>query len=181
MNDLKIEYLPLSELKMYKNNSKKHTARQIDQICKSITELGFRDPIEISNGVIVAGHGRYMAAKKLKLDLVPVIRHDDLTEDEGKAYNLINNRLTLETDFDLSLLNEEIQSLNNFDLSDYGLEKFSIDEVQAVDSFDFEADTSEYFSAAFTFPTAKKEKILKYLRLHKQEITDKIIEECEVI
>lgn len=86
----------ISDLKPYKNNPKIHTDKQIEQIAKSI-ELtkGLRQPIVIDkNNVIVCGHGRYLAAKKLGYDTVPCELVNDLTDDEIKAYRLIDNRIS---------------------------------------------------------------------------------------
>ena len=94
----------ISELKPYENNPKIHTDSQIDKIAKSI-ELtkGLRQPIVIDkNNVIVCGHGRYLAALKLGYDTVPCELVDDLTDDEIRAYRLIDNRIS-EGEYDLSL------------------------------------------------------------------------------
>ena len=94
----------ISDLKPYENNPKIHTDRQIEQIAKSI-ELtkGLRQPIVIDkNGVIICGHGRYLAALKLGYDTVPCELVDDLTDDEIRAYRLIDNRIS-EGEYDLSL------------------------------------------------------------------------------
>ena len=124
---LKIEYLPISEIKPYGNNAKIHTAEQIEQIAKSIREFGFNDPIAISNGVIVEGHGRLLAGQKLGIEELPVIRLDGLTEAQRRAYTLIHNQLTLNSDFDLDTLNselEDLQSLDDFELdfADFGFD-----------------------------------------------------------
>lgn len=123
---LKIEYLPLSEIIPYRNNAKIHTTEQIEQITKSIQEFGFNDPIAISNGIIVEGHGRLLAAKKLGMKELPVIKLDSLTEPQRRAYTLIHNQFTLNSDFSLDMLNselEDLQSLDDFNLNfeDFGL------------------------------------------------------------
>ena len=169
----------ISELKPYKNNPKTHTEKQIEQIAKSI-ELtkGLRQPIVIDkNNVIVCGHGRYLAALKLGYDTVPCELVNDLTDDEIRAYRLIDNRIA-QGEFDLDL---EMQEIGNIDinLSDFDFsEVFSIDEIEEVNGYDVNNDDREYFTAAFTFPTAQKEQILKYLRKHKQEITEEIIQKA---
>ena len=169
----------ISDLKPYENNPKIHTDRKIEQIAKSI-ELtkGLRQPIVIDkNNVIVAGHGRYLAALKLGYETVPCELVDDLTDDEIKAYRLIDNRIA-QGEFDLDIEMQEISSID-IDLSDFDFsEVFSIDEIEEVNGYDVNNDDREYFTAAFTFPITKKEQIMKYLRQHKQEITDEIIKKA---
>ena len=117
----------ISELKPYGNNPKIHTEKQIEQIAKSI-ELtkGLRQPIVIDkNNVIVCGHGRYLAAKKLGYDTVPCELANDLTDDEIRAYRLVDNRIS-EGEYDLSL---EFEELSNIDL-DLGDFDFNLDTIQ---------------------------------------------------
>lgn len=80
--ELNIEYLPVSSLKPYGNNARKHADADIDAICASIREFGFSDPIGIwGDNIIVEGHGRLLAAKKLGMVAVPCIRLDHLTDE----------------------------------------------------------------------------------------------------
>ena len=138
MANLKIEYVKLSEIKPYENNPKIHTEKQIEQIAKSI-ELtkGLRQPIVIDkNNVIVCGHGRYLAAKKLGYDTVPCELVDDLTDDEIRAYRLIDNRIA-QGEFDLSLELEELSNIE-IDLGDFGFDL----------NFDDEAEQAEHSPTA---------------------------------
>ena len=73
---LKIEYLPITELKPYENNARKHAEADVEAIKKSIEEFGFNDPIGIWHDTIVEGHGRLLAAQELEMTVVPVIRLD---------------------------------------------------------------------------------------------------------
>lgn len=106
--NLKIEYVPIDEIKPYSNNSKQHPENQIEQIKKSIQDFGFNDPIAIWNGEIVEGHGRYIAARELGIDTIPVIRLDSLSDEQRKAYALVHNKLTMNSDFDIDLLQIEL-------------------------------------------------------------------------
>ena len=119
---LKIEYVKLSEIKPYKNNAKLHPKAQIDQIKKSIKEFGNIDPIGVWHGEIVEGHGRYIAAKQLKLDEVPIIRLDDLTDEQRKAYALVHNKLTMNSDFDEDLLSIELDGILDLDMEQFGFD-----------------------------------------------------------
>lgn len=131
MNKLKIEYLSTSELKPYKNNAKIHTQEQIEQIKKSIEEFGMNDPIAVwgTDNLIVEGHGRLIACNELGIDKVPIIRLDELTDDQRKAYTLIHNQTTMNTGFDLDILNEELGNIE-LDMSEYGFDDIQIDDIE---------------------------------------------------
>lgn len=109
-----LQHIPIDQLIPYERNNKIHDAEQIKKIAKSIKELWFRAPILIDeNNVILAGHGRLAAAKKLKLKEVPVIQYTDLTEDQKKKYRLLDNRLADLSEYDLENLKLELQELND--------------------------------------------------------------------
>lgn len=122
MLDLKIEYVDIASIKPYKNNAKEHPREQIEQIKNSISEFEMIDPIGIWNNEIVEGHGRYVACKELGYDKVPVIRLDHLTDEERKAYTLIHNQLTMNTGFDLDILQKEIDKLKTINMKDFGFD-----------------------------------------------------------
>ena len=119
---LKIEYIPLRDIKPYAGNAKLHPAEQIEQIKNSITQFGFNDPIAIWNGEIVEGHGRYIAATEMNLEEVPVIRLDGLSDEERRAYALVHNKLTLNSDFDIDLLQLELDAILDIDMADFGFD-----------------------------------------------------------
>ena len=129
---LKIEYLNKTELKPYANNAKVHTTEQVKQIKKSIREFGFNDPIAIwHENEIVEGHGRLLAAMEMdEIETVPVIRLDGLTDEQRRAYMLVHNKLTMNTGFDIDLLNIELDDITNIDMKDFGFENL-IDEEPA--------------------------------------------------
>lgn len=125
--ELKIEYLPLEELRPYAGNAKEHPAEQVEQIKKSIQEFGFDDPIGIWNGEVVEGHGRLIAALELGIESVPVIRLDHLTDKQRRAYALVHNKLTMNSGFNLDLLQIELDDLD-MDLNGYGFDEL-IDDI----------------------------------------------------
>lgn len=127
MKKLKVEYVPLGTITPYKGNAKLHPRSQIEQIKESIRLMGFKDPIGVWRGEIVEGHGRYMAAQELGLDEVPIIRLDDLTDEQRRAYTLIHNKLTMNSDFDYEILSDELEEILTFDMSDFG---FDVDEIR---------------------------------------------------
>ena len=121
---LNIEIMKISDIKPYRNNAKKHPPEQIDQIAESIALFGFNDPLAVwgAENVIIEGHGRYLAAKKMGIEEVPVIRLDHLSDEERRAYTLIHNQLTMNSGFDLDLLNEEMSNITMFDMGSFGFE-----------------------------------------------------------
>lgn len=119
---LKIEYVDIDTIKPYKNNAKKHPQEQIEQIKKSIEQFGMDDPISIWKDEIVEGHGRLIACKELGYKEVPIIRLDHLTDEERKAYTLAHNKLTMNSDFDLDILNDELMNFDTIDMSDFGFD-----------------------------------------------------------
>lgn len=131
-NELKIEYLPVGSLKPYEKNAKKHPAEQVEHIANSIREFGFRQPLVIDKGnVLVIGHGRLLAAKKLGLDTVPCVRADDLTEEQIKALRLADNK-TNESEWDFDLLGGELDDIFDIDMEQFGFDVSLDDEPQEV-------------------------------------------------
>lgn len=119
---LGIEYIPIEQIRQYGGNAKKHPRKQIEQIKKSITDYGFNDPIALWHGEIVEGHGRYLAAKELHLNTVPVMKLDYLTDEQRKAYGLIHNKLTMSSGFDIKLLEVELDNLQSIEMEQYGFD-----------------------------------------------------------
>lgn len=122
-SNLKIEYIPIEDIKPYENNAKLHPEQQIQQIKNSILEFGFNDPIAVwKDNEIIEGHGRHIAALELGYKEVPVIRLDELTDNQRKAYMLAHNKLTMNSGFDFDILNMELESITDLDMSDFGFE-----------------------------------------------------------
>jgi DNA modification methylase len=119
---MEIAMRKVSELTPYEKNAKTHDAKQIANVANSIKRFGWQQPIVIDeNGVVVIGHCRLMAAKKLKLKEVPVTVASGLTEDEIKELRIADNK-TNESPWDLNLLAEDIEGLDfdGFDI-DFGV------------------------------------------------------------
>ena len=123
MDKLKIEYVPIDSIKPYKNNAKLHPDEQVEQICNSIRETGFNDPIGVWHDEIVEGHGRLLAAKKLGMKEVPIIRLDDLTDEQRRAYMLAHNKLTMNSGFDIELLDMELAEIETIDMGLLGFDE----------------------------------------------------------
>lgn len=111
MDKLNIEYKNIRDLKPYKKNAKKHSKEQVEQITNSIKEFGFTQPVIVDkNNCVVAGHGRILGAKKAGLKQVPTVTLEELTEEQIKAYRLVDNKLN-ESEWDNELLNTELSEL----------------------------------------------------------------------
>lgn len=130
MEQLNIKYKLIKELKPYKKNAKKHNKEQVEQIANSIKEFGFTQPVIIDkNNEVVAGHGRILGAKKAGLKEVPTVCLEDLTEEQIKAYRLVDNKLN-ESEWDTELLNTELSELWDVGEIDMSLFDFDMDLLQ---------------------------------------------------
>lgn len=137
MFDLEVKMLKISELKPYEKNPRKND-EAAKYVAESIKSFGFKVPIVIDkDNVIVAGHTRYKAAKKLKLKEVPCIVADDLTDKQIKAYRLADNKVAEMSEWDFDLLNEELDDLFNFDMTVFGFDT-SLEEPVEVREDDFD-------------------------------------------
>ena len=127
----KIEWQSVEKLIPYAKNARTHSDEQVAQIAGSIKEFGFNNPVLVDkDNSIIAGHGRFMAARKLGMDKVPVVILDHLTESQRKAYILADNRIALNSGWDSSMLSVELQDLkDDIDLSLLG---FDPDELDAL-------------------------------------------------
>lgn len=128
---LKIEYVDINSIKPYENNAKEHPREQIEQIKKSIQEFGNNDPIAVWNNEIVEGHGRYEALKELEETTIPIIRLDNLTDEQRKAYTLVHNKLTMNSDFNFEMLSEELDSIIDINMEDFGFD-LSLDDEEEI-------------------------------------------------
>lgn len=138
---IKIDYKEIKDLKEYENNPRFNN-KAVDKVAKSIKEFGFKVPIVVDkNNVIVAGHTRLKAAKKLKMNKVPVIVADDLNEEQIKAFRLADNKVAEFSEWDDDLLKLELDSLN-FDMTDFGFE-IDIETTDEVVEDNFEIELSE--------------------------------------
>ena len=136
MDNIKIEYLPIGDLTPYERNQRKHADYDVSQIMISIQKYGFNDPIGIwsDKNIIVEGHGRLAAAKKLNMKEVPVIRLDHLTDEQRKEYGIIHNKSAELSEWDFDLLAEDILELDfsDFDI-DWDLPKDILEENTEIE------------------------------------------------
>ncbi len=129
---LKLQHLPIVELKVNPRNPKLHPAGQIKQLAKSIETFGFIVPVIVSRDFdVIAGRGRIFAAQHLGWTELPCIRVDHLTDAQAKAFLIADNRLTEIADWDQQVLAENLKELSlldlDFDLEVIGFETGEID------------------------------------------------------
>ena len=132
MAEQNIEHVPTADLIPYARNARTHSETQVAQIAGSIQEFGFCNPvlIDADNGII-AGHGRILAAQRLKLESVPCLRLSHLTDAQKRAYVLADNRIALSSGWDEEMLANELSDLHadEFDMSLLG---FDVDELATL-------------------------------------------------
>lgn len=152
---LEVENIAIDLVHSYSRNARTHSEKQITQIARSIQTYGFNNPILVDKTTqIIAGHGRYLAAKSLGLSHVPVIRLEHMTDEQKRAYILADNKLAEKAGWDSEILKIELQSLieldTDFDLTLTGFETPEIDlilngnaPVKASDPLDTIPDSAD--------------------------------------
>ena len=120
----------IAEIKPYEKNPRKND-NAVDAVASSISQFGFKVPVVIDkDNVIVCGHTRYKAAKKLGLEKVPCVVADDLTDEQIKAYRLADNKVSELADWDIDLLGEELDGIFDIDMSDFGFDLSEDEDAQ---------------------------------------------------
>jgi len=126
------EWVAVGDLRPYENNSKRHPEKQITQLQKSIEEFGFISPLLIDNdNRVIAGHGRLEAAKGLRMDNVPCVRVEGLTEEQRRAYIIADNRISELGSWDKDMVAAELSTLDilDFDISLAGFDESILDSL----------------------------------------------------
>lgn len=166
MPELRVESVSIDDLTLNPLNSKLHPAEQVDQIAASIERFGNCDPLGVWTNdegelVIVEGHGRYMALRKLGVESVPIIRLDHLSDEQRRAYGLVHNKLTMNSDFDFKLLANELDMVTGIDMEDFGFDMelgaLDISGMFNEDQEGEEEDGNEAQSKTVTCPDCGKE------------------------
>lgn len=128
-----VEYISVKLLKPYDKNTKLHSKEQIDKIAKSIETFGFRFPVLINNlneKLIIAGHGRKLAAEQLGMSEIPVVTAEDLTPEQIRLLRIADNKVT-ESEWDFNLLKLEFEDFEKLGL-DLDLTGFGFDEIAGI-------------------------------------------------
>ena len=146
---MKIIDMELNRLKPYENNPR-NNLNAVDAVANSIKEFGFKNPIVVDkNNTIINGHTRYQAAHKLGLTFVPVIVADDLTEEQIKAFRIMDNKSSEFADWDYEKLYDEIKDLSNIYSNLEAAVGFTEEELaeisKAYDDIDLDLDFNEGF------------------------------------
>ena len=129
---MQIEYVKIENIIPYSNNPRQNDGEAVDRVAASISEYGFKSPIIVDkDNIIVAGHTRYKAARKLRLEEVPVIKADDLTPAQIKAFRIADNKVAEYSSWDNEMLSIELEGLQelDFDLELTGFDDWEIDEL----------------------------------------------------
>jgi len=140
---VEIRMVPIDTIKPYERNPRKNDAA-VEKVANSIREFGFKQPIVVdADGIIIAGHTRYKAARKLGLSEVPVLQATDLTPEQVKAYRLADNKTAEFAEWDAELLGQELDELfaSEFDMRPFGFEPPPMDPEE--DDFDVDAAMPE--------------------------------------
>lgn len=134
--------MKISEVKPYDKNPRKNDV-SVDKVANSIKEFGFKVPIVLDkNNVIVCGHTRYKAAKKLGMKVVPCVVADDLTDEQIKAYRLADNKVGEESEWDLDLLGMELDNILDIDMEQFGFAIMEEEDEVEEDNYDKPAPES---------------------------------------
>lgn len=148
IRDLRIEMAPVKTLQPYDKNARTHSKKQIDQITNSILKFGWTNPIPTDGqGGVIAGHGRLEAAIKLGIKTVPVVRINDLSDAQKRAYILADNKLAENAGWDDNLLKFELTALDHLDL-DFQLEDLGFE----TGELDLIMSASEIYASTETIP-----------------------------
>lgn len=138
---MKVQNVSIDTIKPYENNPRDNDGG-VDAVANSIKEFGWQQPIVVDKDyVIVAGHTRYKAAKKLGLKEVPVVVASNLTDEQVRAYRLADNKTSELTTWDTDLLDDELNDILNIDMSNFGFENGEAD----VDDIDLSDEIEERF------------------------------------
>lgn len=139
---MQVKTVSIDKIKPYENNPRNNDDA-VDAVANSIKEFGWQQPIVVDNGgVIIAGHTRYKAAKRLKLKEVPIVVADKLTKEQVNAYRLADNKVGELANWDTKKLDDELQALlDQIDMTDFGFDENI--EFDPADDIDVDLETDD--------------------------------------
>jgi hypothetical protein len=160
---MEIQQININEIKEYEKNAKKHDEDQIKNVMQSIKEFGMVQPIVIDqNNIIIIGHCRFRALKRLKWEEVPCVRIENLSENEINKLRLLNNKLN-ESEWDFDLLSDQIAEIDwsDFDI-DWDTQEFeendqNIKEAKYTESISVVIECDNEFEAESIYNKLKEE------------------------
>jgi site-specific DNA-methyltransferase (adenine-specific) len=132
VTNIQIEYINIDKLTPYQKNTRKHGTEDVKKIAKSISKHGMCDPIGVwgEENIIVEGHGRYAACKSLGIEIVPVLRLDEMTDKQRREYAIAHNRTAEFSEWDFDMLKEESKEL---DFSDFDFDLTEEDDTEIIE------------------------------------------------
>ena len=140
---MEVRNLKIDEIKPYENNPR-NNLDAVDATANSIKEFGWQQPIVVDKDmVIIAGHTRYLAAKKLGCDTVPVVVASNLSDEQVRAYRLADNKTGELAEWDFKLLDDELQNILDIDMGDFGFELDISEDKEEVKEDDFDEEVPE--------------------------------------
>lgn len=140
---MQVQSIKISEVKPYDKNPRKNDDG-VEAVANSIKEFGWQQPIVVDkDNVIIVGHTRYKAAKKLKMDKVPVVVASNLSDEQVRAYRLADNKTGELTDWDMGLLDDELGDIADIDMSDFGFDLDIPKDDEEVQEDDFDEEVPE--------------------------------------
>lgn len=154
----------INDIKPYEKNPRKND-NAVKYVLESIKQFGFKVPIVIDkNGIIVAGHTRFKAAKKLNLKEVPCIIADDLTDEQIKAFRLADNKVSEKAEWDFDLLAEELDDLFDFNMVDLGFDDMTEEDEdpQPVERDDLSGQVGEMYQIVIECENEAEQEQLYY-------------------
>ena len=169
-----IVYKKLNEIKPYDKNPRKND-NAVEQVANSIKEFNFQQPIIIDkDNVIVCGHTRYKAAKKLNLDTVPCVIADDLTDEQIKAYRLADNKVSELAEWDIDLLGEELDEIFDIDMSDFGFDLSEDDPTAPTERKDLSDKVGETYEVIIECDSEEQQAEI-YEKLRKEGLSCRVV------
>lgn len=144
---MEVKSMSIDDIKPYENNPRDNDDA-VDSVANSIREFGWQQPIVVDkDNVIIVGHTRYKAAKKLGMDKVPVVVASKLTPEQVKAYRLADNKVGELADWDMEKLNTELDGIEDIDMSEFGFEGLDnlekLDDLEDAKDDDFDEEPPE--------------------------------------
>lgn len=140
---MNVEEWPIDKVVPYENNPRNNNDA-VDSTANSIKEFGWQQPIVVDKaGVVIVGHTRLKAAKKLKLDQVPVTVANNLTDEQVKAYRLADNKTGELAEWESKMLNEELDEILNIDMEQFGFEPEKDEEIEEEPEIEFSQELNE--------------------------------------
>ena len=170
---MEIKMVKVEDLTPYENNPRLNDSA-VDYVANSIKEFGFKVPIVVDkNNVIVAGHTRLKASKKLGLKEVPIIVADDLNDEQIKAFRLADNKVSEQANWDYNLLDLELDDIATLNMEDFGFAPSILDSDAYGEDFELpDGDKSNLEQITFTLTNEQASLIRDALDMVKDEITE---------